>query len=323
MAECMDLIIEPHTEDHDDSWDMFCEKAYMATFLHTRRFLSYHGDRFTDLSLQVTMGKQILGIFPAALDPVDQGCVVSHPGITYGGLLHAGKLRGESMVEALHAVCCFYRDSGYDRLVYKTVPLVYHQAPSGDDLYGLFRLGARRFRCDLSCAIDLSNRLPPSGRRKRSLNKARRSGVEVRTADRTEISGLWHVLEENLGRKHDVHPVHSLDEIIGLANRFPGSIEFVIALLDGNIEAGVVLFRTPTAFHAQYIAASKLANANSLLDAVFDDCINRAVETGVRYFDFGVSNEDQGRVLNRGLYGFKSEFGGGGIVHEFYEITLN
>jgi hypothetical protein len=36
----------------------------------------------------------------------------------------------------------------------------------------------------------------------------------------------------------------------------------------------------------------------------------------------GISTEQQGTVLNDGLYRFKSEFGGGGVVHEFFEIDL-
>ena len=43
---------------------------------------------------------------------------------------------------------------------------------------------------------------------------------------------------------------------------------------------------------------------------------------GACYFDFGISNEDEGRVLNEGLYRFKYEFGAGSAVHEFYELDL-
>jgi lipid II:glycine glycyltransferase (peptidoglycan interpeptide bridge formation enzyme) len=55
---------------------------------------------------------------------------------------------------------------------------------------------------------------------------------------------------------------------------------------------------------------------------VFEYAILGAADTGVRFFDFGISNENSGKVLNEGLYGFKSEFGCGGVVHEFYEIDL-
>ena len=73
----------------------------MATFLHTRCFLAYHHDRFRDVSLLLANDREIVGLFPAAVDPGDVRRVVSHPGITYGGLLHSGTLYGERMIDAI------------------------------------------------------------------------------------------------------------------------------------------------------------------------------------------------------------------------------
>jgi len=58
------------------------------------------------------------------------------------------------------------------------------------------------------------------------------------------------------------------------------------------------------------------------LDAIFDAALQEAVVAGARYFNFGVCTEEDGRVLNEGLYRFKSEFGGGGVAYEFYEMDL-
>ena len=313
----------PYSEADAERWDAFCADAYMATFLHSRRFLAYHGTRFRDLSVVLEHKGDWWGVLPAAEHPEDPRCVVSHPGITYGGLLHQGKLRGQRMLDAFDAVKTYYKADGLEKLLYKPVPHIYHRALSQDDLYAMFRLQAARTRCDISCAIDLHNRLPISQRRKRALKKADKAGAQAVVADAGQIEELWQVLEENLMRKHGVTPVHSLAEITGLATRFPGNIEFVVGLLNDRVEAGVVLFRTPFTCHAQYIAASPCANEAALLDGVFEYSIGMAIEAGVRYFDFGISNEDQGRVLNQGLFSFKSEFGGGGVVHEFYEINLN
>ena len=62
--------------------------------------------------------------------------------------------------------------------------------------------------------------------------------------------------------------------------------------------------------------------AAGALEAVFAHCLERAREHGRRYFDFGTSNREQGLVLNEGLHRFKSEFGGSGVAHEFYELPL-
>jgi hypothetical protein len=293
-----------------------------ATLLHTRLFLSYHGDRFIDRSLVIEDDGKCVGLFPVALAPDNATWVMSHPGVTYGGVLHQGNLRGERMVRAMAEICRYYRSQGHTKLTYKAVPSFYHRAPAQDDLYALFRLGAVRSRCDLSCTIDLQHRLPVSDRRRRSQKRATKAGVEI-VEGRQHLSALWLVLTENLASKHGVAPVHSLEEIALLADRFPHHIRCVCAHLSGQTVAGVLLFITPTAHHAQYIASGDKGYEVSALDLVFEHCVEKAGKEGRRWFDFGMSNENQGRLLNEGLFRFKSEFGGGGAVHEFYELNLS
>ncbi|WP_209599009.1 MULTISPECIES: GNAT family N-acetyltransferase [unclassified Ruegeria] len=317
----MTLVIKPFSLDDSPLWDAFCHVAVNATLLHSRRFLSYHGDRFEDLSLLLYDKDQLRAILPAARAPNDATLVVSHPGATYGGFVHAGQLAGENAIDAFHAVAAHYRSVGCDRLLYKPVPHIYAQSPAADDLYALFRLGAERQRCDLSSTIDLSFRRPVSSRRKRSLEKARR--VVSVSADIAKLDALWDVVEDNLARKHKTRPVHSRTEIKDLATRFPDEIKLRTAHIGDKIVAGTLLFASRQVWHAQYIASSEDGYAVSALDAVFDTSIKDAKSAGVRYFDFGSSNEDHGRVLNAGLYRFKTEFGGGGVAHEFYMVQLD
>lgn len=317
----MSISVRPFRSSDADTWDDFCKDSLQATFLHTRRFLSYHGDRFEDRSLIIEDESEWVGLFPAALSPGAATSVTSHPGITYGGILHQGNLRGERMIPAFDAIRQHYAAQGCVKLLYKAVPTLYHQVPAQDDLYALFRLRAERTRCDLSCTIDLHRRLPVSERRRRSLKKAIKAGVEI-VEGVQHLAALWEVLMDNLGRKHGAKPVHTLAEITLLAERFPTSIHCVCGYLNNLIVAGVVLFVTPTTHHAQYIASSQKGYEVSSLDLIFEYCIDAAIKAQRRWFDFGISNENHGKVLNDGLYRFKSEFGGGGVVHEFYELNL-
>jgi hypothetical protein len=317
----MNLNVRPYGPPDESTWDDFCMQAMQATLLHTRRFLSYHGDRFTDCSLIIEDNGKCVGLFPAALSPSDNSCVISHPGITYGGVLQRGDLRGERMVIALTEICRHFRVRGVERLTYKVVPSCYHKTPAQDDIYALYRLEATRTRCDLSCTIDIDYRLPVSERRRRSLKKAIKSGVGI-VEGFHYLPLLWEVLVENLANKHGTNPVHNLDEIVLLANRFPEQISCICAQFDGRVVAGVLLFNTTTVHHAQYIASSETGYAVSALDLVFDYAINLAANQGKRWFDFGISNEQQGKILNDGLYRYKSEFGGGGTAHEFYDLKL-
>lgn len=316
------MRISPYSEQDAARWDDFVAGAPMATFLHTRRFLSYHGDRFRDVSALVEDDRhRLAGLFPAAADSTDERRVVSHPGITFGGLLHSGGLRGEAMVEALEALRGYYAGLGFERLRYRAVPHIYQRSPAGDDLYALFRAGAARYRCDLSCAIDLSARARPSTRRRRGLGKALAAGVRVEEGVR-HAAQMWGVLEENLMRKYGAKPVHTLEEITLLHSRFPESVRFVAGFLGDEVVAGVVLFDGPRVSHVQYVASGEVGYNLSALDAVLEHCIAGAAARGARYFDFGTSNADGGMRLNAGLYQFKSEFGGGGVAYESYELAL-
>jgi hypothetical protein len=55
------IEIVPYSEDLAPAWDEFCSSAINATFLHTRRFLAYHGNRFEDVSLIMMESGGIVG----------------------------------------------------------------------------------------------------------------------------------------------------------------------------------------------------------------------------------------------------------------------
>jgi hypothetical protein len=316
----MTIKIVPYDSEHEAEWEAFCPKAVNASILHRRSFLNYHGESFKDLSVLILKSGKLAGLFPAAESPDDSSLISSHPGITYGGVIHQGQIGGSRMVDVFTAISEHYKKSGYERLQYKPVPFVYTSSPSQDDLYALFRLKARRTRCYLSCAINLSSRRPLSERRRRGLKKSKNS---VTLSSESALKDIWRVIEQNLERRYQAKPVHSLAELAVLRDKFPKEIIIRSALIDGVVVAGVIFFNSPLVWHAQYIAANEIGYDVSALDVIFDAAIHEAKEAGASYFDFGTSNEEGGWVLNEGLYRFKSEFGGGGVAHEYYELELN
>lgn len=316
----MTLHLKIYDEADESLWDALCETSINATFLHSRRFLGYHGSRFDDRSVLIYDKDEIVGLFPAAPDPADKARLISHPGITYGGVVHNGRLTGDRMQEALQTLCRHYGTLGFGSLRYKALPHIYMSVPAQDDLYGLFSLGAVRSRCDLACAIDLARRLAPNERRRRGLRRGLRSITLSQGPDL--LDQLWDVIETNLADRHAARPVHSRAEMAELIRRFPQAIEICCGLSEDRIVAGTLIFKTSRVWHAQYIGASDAGYASSALDVIFDNLIERARQAGARYFDFGTSNEQQGTVLNAGLYRFKAEFGGGGVAHEFFDLPL-
>src|SRR5436190_11073409 len=208
-------------------WDELVGRAPMGHMLHTRAFLSYHGDRFEDASLALRDERgRLVGVLPAARDGAD--LVASHPGATFGGIVHDGDLTGASMVDAMALVAEHYATFGFRRMRYAPVPHIYHRQPSADDAYALFRLGARRVRCNLTCAVDVAADVQRSSRRRRGLSKALREGVEA--VEGSELAdALWPVIERNLAERHGARPVHDASEMRLLDDRFPDQIAVVVA----------------------------------------------------------------------------------------------
>ena len=102
-----------YTDEHESLWDSWCESAGNSTLLHTRKFLGYHGARFADASVFIFESGRLVGVMPAARDLHDSTLVVSHPGATYGGIVHQGWLNGERMIDALGQLKAYYRERGY------------------------------------------------------------------------------------------------------------------------------------------------------------------------------------------------------------------
>lgn len=315
-------MIEPFRPGVAGDWDRFLTTSVNGTFLESRRFLGYHGDRFRDRSLVFRDERgRWRGALPAAEDPRDPSRVVSHPGVTYGGLFHDGSLSGRDNLDLLGRACEQFREWGYAAWRYRVVPWIYHRVPSQADVYALVRLGAKRSGCELSSTIDLAARRPPSQRRRRGARKGERSGVEVE-ARSAAVDDFWAVLRENLGTRFAREPVHDEREIRLLMELFPVDIELVVARLGGGVVGGSVLFHTPGVTHAQYIASNAEGRHAAALDRLFEVVIAAAAARGARYFDFGISTEQSGEWLNESLEAFKHEFGGGTVLYETYELAL-
>ncbi|MDM5147807.1 GNAT family N-acetyltransferase [Candidatus Persebacteraceae bacterium Df01] len=299
-------------------WDDFINHCPMATFLHSRRFLSYHKNRFNDCSLLIFNNEKLCGVLPAA---AEKRIVASHPGATYGGIVHNGRLSGKQMLAALSAVIAHYKDQKFQTLLYKAVPTYYHQRPYADDIYALHQKGARLLRCNLSSVIDLTDRGVVSTRRQRGKKKAIRANIRV-DYGKSYAPAIWQLIEDNLLAQHNTVPAHTQTEILHLANLFSDNIIFYAGILKDSIVCGVVLFLSATVWHAQYIASNDEGRKIGALDFLFESLILQAQEKKIRYFSFGTSNIPSNGELNDGLHQFKQEFGAGSCAHLSHEISL-
>lgn len=311
------MKVVAYQDDLAPRWDDFVRKSKNGTFLLERGYMDYHRDRFPDRSFIVTDDDGgWLTLFPATA----RGEVLSsHAGLTYGGFVTTDRMTTPVMLECFAVVCEAARGAGFNAIVYKTIPTIYQRLPSEEDRYALFRLGATLHRRDVLSVIERGTRGPVQERRRRGVKRAAKAGVVVERV--TDFAPFWAVLEATLGQRHDTKPVHTLAEMTMLASRFPDNIQLYVARLGDEVQAGIVMYASPQVAHAQYIAATPAGRDSGALDFLVEHLVTTAYGDA-RWFDFGISNEDDGRVLNTGLVDQKEGFGARAVVHDHYTLTL-
>lgn len=310
------IVVERYRPEMLTHWNEFVADSRNGTFLLDRRYLEYHHDRFTDHSL-VLMGEdgRTMGLLPANQH---EGALYSHGGLSYGGLVLGARSGTVATLEMFDALRGYMRTNALSVLHYKTIPWIYHRQPAEEDRYALFRVGATLTRRDVLSVVPRQDRLRYQRRRTRGMESARKAGLEV--VENTDYAAFWNVLEENLRARHGVSPVHSLAEIELLCRRFPEAIRLFVARYDGEVVAGVVIYESAKVAHVQYISANDAGRRHHALDGIFDHLLTR-VYPAKDYFDFGISNEEQGRDLNPGLIEQKEGFGARAVVHDHYELA--
>src|SRR5205085_10841676 len=133
--------------------------------------------------------------------------------------------------------------------------------------------------------------------------------------ERSNDFGAFMRLEaQALQSRHGISPVHTPEEIHLLGERFPDNIKLFCVRRAGRMVAGTIIYETPMVAHAQYIGATDEGREAHAVDALLHELIVR-VYARKRWFDFGISTTEGGRVLNEGLCRNKESFGARAVVY--------
>jgi hypothetical protein len=311
-----DVEVRPYEAGDRELWDRLVEESRSRHFFFRRDYMDYHRDRFEDASRIVLEDGTPVAAFPANRSGSE---IVSHGGLTFGGILSGPRLTTRRTVEALRAILASYAAEGATTLRYKVVPAIYHLVPAEEDLYALFVADAELVRRDCAAALRPAERPKPSKGRRAAVRSARAAGFEV---GREDTFGEFMALEdEALRRRHGTAPVHTPAEMETLAAALPENIKLFTARRDGELEGGVLIYETPAVAHAQYIAGTERAYAEHALDAVVAHLIEEEY-TAKPWFDFGISTTEEGRNLNTGLMRNKESFGGRAVAYDTYVVRL-
>ena len=300
-----------------EEWNAFVAQSKNGTFLFDRRFMDYHANRFQDYSLMFYDEDRLLAVMPAH---VDGDSLMTHGGLTYGGLVMSPKIRAAQVCELFRDLNDILRQDGFRRVVYKAVPWIYHQQPAEEDLYALTSVCHAHLAIrDISSVIVGDRKMCFSGSRKDGIRKAHKKGLEVHES--TDFAAFWRILNDNLTGKYGVHPVHSAAELELLNGRFPDQIKLYMVFDGEEPVGGTVLFLTPQVLHTQYISATPTGKAYGAIDLLFDELIH-SVYADYRYIDFGKSTTSDSADLNEKLIFQKEGFGARAVCYDTYEYDL-
>ena len=307
--------VRKYQETDYKDWNAFIGNAKNATFLFHRDFMEYHKGRFQDYSLLIFDKEKLVSVLPA--NKVDN-VIYSHQGLTYGGLVYSEKMKLASVISIFRSVLIFLNENKIEKLHIKIIPSIYNSKPADELNYALFLAEARLERRDSLSVIDLSKESIISKIRKRGIQKGLLNGLQI--IEENDFESFWNeILIPNLDKKHRAEPVHSLKEILRLKLLFPNNIRQFNVYFNEKIVAGTTVFESQNVVHCQYISKNEIVDNLGSLDFLYQFLI-KEVFAEKRFFDFGISNESQGKKLNNGLSYWKESFGASTIVQDFYEV---
>jgi hypothetical protein len=297
-------------------WNSFIQEAKNATFLFHRDFMEYHQDRFEEYSLLVFYGEKLVAILPANRVGAT---VFSHQGLTYGGLVLNQKAKLSTVIPIFKSVLAFLNQQNITTLTIKQIPSFYTSYFSEELDYCLFLLHAKTIRKDSLSVIDLTKDFAFSKDRKQCIRRGITASLQIK--EELNLESFWNeILIPNLQVKHQIKPVHSLEEMMQLQQKFPNNIRHFNVYYGDKLVAGTTVFVTDKVAHPQYISGNELKNELGSLDYLYHHLITK-VFADKNFFDFNNSNEQQGTKINEGLLFWKESFGAKTVTQSFYEVA--
>jgi len=310
------IEVKKYEPEEKELWDNFVKNSKNGVFLFLRDYMEYHADRFEDNSLIFFKDDELIALMPAN---IEGDTLFSHAGLTFGGIVTNQKMNVDAMLQMFDSLTEYLEGKGLKKLLYKPIPHIYHSYPSEEDLYALFINDAILVRREVSSTVQMADKIPFSKNMKRNMKKAENNGMHLKRS--YDFGTFMDLKEEQLLKKYGIKPTHTAEEMEYLAGKFPQNIKLFAVEHNGEMIDGLLIYESENVVHAQYQGATEQGiklNASSL---IYDKIINYYCR-GKKYFDFGISTENNGSYLNQGLIDFKERFGARAVVYDSYELKL-
>jgi len=298
-------------------WDAFVTTAKNSSFLFYRDFMEYHNDRFEDHSLLLFKKDKLIALFPANLR---ENVLYSHQGLTFGSLIVPKNIGAHEVYQLLELVIEYAKNEGFKEIYVKTIPQIYYEKAADELLYFLTIKGTLQSR-NLVLAIDYKQEFKIHKTKRKHYEKNYSLGFEIE--ENGSLSEFWNdVLTPKLDEKYSVKPVHSLAEITKLQGQFPSNIIQYNIKLDGEILAGITIFKHKKVVKSQYGATTQKGESLRALEYLFMYLIEKFQEEKMHYFSMGTVDADNELGYNAGLLKQKEELGCVCFTQDIYKISI-
>ena len=303
--------------DYED-WNAFIGQAKNATFLFHRDFMEYHSDRFEDYSLIVLDGEKWISVLPAN---VVGNQVFSHQGLTYGGLVLLPTSKLYNTIVILQAVLKYLLENTVSIFYLKQIPSIYCDYFSEEMGYLMHICKAKIAMKHNLSVIELKRKILISKSRRECVRRGHKLGLLLKEESNLEL--FWNtLLIPNLKDKYNSKPVHSLEEISRLQQKFPHNIRHFNVYDGEELVCGTTLFITDKVVKPQYISGNDKNNLLGSIDFLYDFLI-KDFSKGKDFFDFGPSHENNGLNIVQNINFWKESFGAHSVVQDFYEVKTS
>ena len=307
------VTVTRYTNAHQKNWDRWLDGSRNPCLLFYRDYMDYHADRFEDHSLLFHEEGRLVAALPANRD---KDALVSHGGLTYGGMICDANMNTARMLGVFEALSGYLETAKVRSLLYKCLPHIYHTSPCEEDLFALFVHGAELARRDVSSAVFVpSARVEPN--RLRGAKKSASEGVEIRPS--ADIGAFMDMVSARLDEKYSQKAVHSAAEMTLLTGRFPKAIRLFGAYAEKELVAGALVYESPAVAHVQYLSTNEKGRRLRALDLLLTRLLTEEYRNK-RWFDLGTSTESGGSVVNETLFKQKEEFGATALCQDAYEL---
>ena len=237
---------------------------------------------------------------------------------TFGKIFIADNLKPSSYIKAYSCLIAeIANEYNVKRLVYKSPPEFLMTLSDQMFTHFLETNGAKN-KSELWSYINVRYFRLNKGK-KASVKKALTNGIECKRV-KDNSNHFYQILENNLDKRYDVKPLHTLEEIKYFMTS-DGVMLYEARSSSLGPAAYIMLWKyTDVIYHTQYITSTeegrKLGSVDALISFIISDL------PGLEILSFGTSAEEDGSA-NLGLLDFKASFGSKGMSHSrTYEYCI-